>query len=345
MRPREPAPAAVRGESSLRDDGDSRHLEMTFGHLELRHSFEGIVGRSGPMTKALAILDRVADRDEPVLLTGETGTGKEVFARALHAASRRAKKPFVAVNCSAVPGTLFEAELFGHQRGAFTGATRDHVGYVREAEGGVLFLDEIADLPLELQPKLLRMLEEKRVRPIGGDRDVPVDVRLVAATNRDLAADVERGRFRADLYYRINVVELRLPPLRERTQDLPELVRHLASRTGRDPDRVSASAMAKLLDYDWPGNVRELENEIRRAYILAAGGPVEERHLSPRIRELRREHFGRTGRLATQLLAEERRLIAEALALAKNNRSQAARALGMSRGGLFRKMQRLGMLR
>jgi transcriptional regulator with PAS, ATPase and Fis domain len=326
------------------DEENSRMLELTIGPIELGHSFDGIVGRSAAMTKALGVLDRLADSDVPVLLTGETGTGKEVFARALHTASARATKAFVAVNCTAVPAALFEAELFGYRRGAFTGAVRDHAGYVREADGGVLFLDEVGDMPLEVQPKLLRLLQEKTVRAVGGDRELTADVRLVAATNRDLAADVAAGRFRADLFYRINVVEIRLPPLRERAPDIPELVRHLLSRSGRDPDGITPKAIRNLVSYEWPGNVRELENELQRANVLAGRDAIDQRHLSQKVRAHKREHAIPKGTLAERLLDAERRMVIEALERLNGNRTHAARALGLSRAGLFRKMQRLGLL-
>jgi len=332
------------GGTQGRADEDSRHLELTIGPVELRHGFEGIIGRSRAMTRALAVLDRLADSDAPLLLTGETGTGKEVFARALHGASARAQKPFVGVNCSAVPAPLFEAELFGYRRGAFTGAVRDHPGLAREADGGTLFLDEVGDLPLEIQPKLLRLLQDGRVRAVGGDRESEVDIRLVAATNRDLGADVAAGRFRADLFYRINVVEIRLPALRERLPDIAELARHLLERMGRAHTTLPPKTLRRLLDYPWPGNVRELENELQRASILAGpAGPIEERHLSPKIRQRGRDLAMPRGTLTERLEAAERQILLDALKLAKSNRTHAAKALGLTRGGLVRKLKRLGL--
>jgi len=232
-----------------------------------------LVGDSAPMREMLALVDRLAATDVPVLVRGETGTGKEGVARRLHAASARAKGPFVAVDCGAIAPTLIESELFGHTRGAFTGADRDRPGHFVSADGGTLMLDEVGELPLDLQPKLLRVLQDGRVRPVGGDADRAVDVRLVAATNRDLERACEEGRFRQDLYYRLAVVEVVIPPLRDRKDDLPALVEHLVARvaaeSGRRPPTVAPAALERLAEHAWPGNVRELENALRRAVALA----------------------------------------------------------------------------
>ncbi len=308
-------------------------------------ALSGIVGQSAALGAAVSSLRSFAYSDAPLLLTGETGSGKELFARAAQALSRRRDRAFVSVNCAAVPGSLFEAEFFGYRRGAFTGATHDHVGFAQQAHGGTLFLDEVAELCLDLQPKLLRLLQERQVRPVGAVRDVEVDLRLVAATNRDLAKDVGDGRFRADLYYRLNAVEVHIPPLRERTEDLPLLAAHLLSQNGA-ANGISACAMRCLCAYCWPGNVRELENELRRAAVLAGVGPIEAAHLSARVRE----PIGASAPTALLSLPErvaefERGAIRCALASAHGNKAEAARLLGLNRKTLFTKLRRLGLER
>jgi len=230
------------------------------------------IGSSEPMRRVLDQIPRVAATPSTVLITGESGTGKELYARAIHSSSPRADGPFLSVNCGAMPEGLLESELFGHVRGAFTGAVRDHTGVFAQAESGSLFLDEIGEMTLPMQVKLLRVLQERRVRPVGGTREIEVDVRVMAATNRDLERDVTEGRFREDLYYRLNVIQVHLPPLRQRGDDLPELARHFVSRTctrfGVPEKRLTADALRVLQAYHWPGNVRELENVIERTVAL-----------------------------------------------------------------------------
>jgi len=332
------APKTVRAKSSPEE---SRLLELTVGPLQIQGAFEGVVGKSRALMQALALLDRLADTDAPALLTGETGTGKEVFARALHAASQRAAGPFVTLNCAAIPATLFEAELFGYRKGAFTGAMRDQMGHARMADRGTLFLDEIGELPLELQPKLLRMVQERAVAPLGGGTEKKIDVRIVAATNRDLEQEVAKGRFRADLYYRLNVVEVHLPPLRERSGDVAELVRHLLARMDKRVE-VTPRAMKRLVEYAWPGNVRELENELQRACVLASGRSIEERHLSPRLRSTKTA-AKTTGKLADRVAAFERTAIEEVLEQCQGNRTRAAKVLGLTRQGLVLKLKKRGI--
>jgi DNA-binding NtrC family response regulator len=230
-----------------------------------------LVGRSAAMEEVRSFVARVGPTDETVALYGETGTGKEVVARHLHLRSPRSGGPFVALNAACVPRDLFESELFGHKKGAFTGASSDRMGLFREAHGGTLFIDEIGELPLESQAKMLRALEERRIRPVGEQREVPVDVRIVAATHRDLWHEVQAGRFRRDLYFRLQVFPLRLPSLRERREDIPELAEHLLERIGGAPRRLSDGALQALTGYDWPGNVRELLNVLRRASLFATG--------------------------------------------------------------------------
>ncbi len=237
-----------------------------------------LIGKSQPMQAILEMVRRIASARTSVLITGESGTGKEMVARAIHEHGPRAAQPFVVVNCGALPSQLMESELFGHEKGSFTGATQKTEGLVRAAEGGTLFLDEIGELPLDLQVKLLRVLQDRRVRPVGGSREVDVDIRVVAATNRDIEADVEAGHFRRDLFYRLNVIRLHLPPLRERVQDIPLLAHHLIDKhcalAGRAPLELGEDARRWLLQQPYPGNVRELENVVERAVTLARGDTI-----------------------------------------------------------------------
>jgi DNA-binding NtrC family response regulator len=295
---------------------------------------EGFVGASRAMQELFTVVRRAAISSYPALVTGESGTGKELVARALHQASGRGA--FVAVNCAALPENLLESELFGHEKGAFSGAERENPGLFQAADGGTLFLDEIGDLPLSLQPKLLRVLEEGEVRPVGSTRPRTVDVRVVAATNRDLEQEVEGGRFRQDLFWRLNVVHLHVPALRERPADIPLLAEHfLASR------RIAPEAMAVLTAYAWPGNVRELRNALERAVTLSPSGEIGVADLPPRVRE--------TGRV-TALVAEaarrelplrevEKAYVLEILARVGGNKSRAAEILEMDRKTLYRKLE------
>lgn len=242
--------------------------------IERPYSFEDFLGESPPMKAVYSLIERVATRSVDILITGETGTGKELVARAVHRRSRRAAAPFVPIDCGAIPDTLLESELFGHERGAFTGADARRIGLIEVADGGTLFLDEIAELPLALQVKLLRVLQERRLRRVGARKETPVDVRIVAATSRDIDGMLENGTFRRDLFYRINVVRISLPPLRQRGDDIGLLAEFFASRAGREmgliAGRFSADTYQVLRHYSWPGNVRELQNVIRRAMALTA---------------------------------------------------------------------------
>jgi DNA-binding NtrC family response regulator len=237
---------------------------------------EGLIGSSEAMRSVQKSIGMLADTDATVLITGETGTGKELVARAIHDHGHRGKKPFIAVNCAAIPGELLESELFGHVRGAFTGAVTDRIGAFREAEHGTLFLDEIGDMDIAMQAKILRALQERVVTPVGG-KPVTVDVRVIAATHRDLAERVREGRFREDLYYRLHVVPIHLPPLRERIADIVPLADHFLQQTGGK--RLSAEAAARLIRHTWPGNVRELKNAMERAAVLVRGDRVDAVHL------------------------------------------------------------------
>jgi DNA-binding NtrC family response regulator len=307
----------------------------------------GFVGHSSAMRRVRELVSRVANSEASVLIQGETGTGKELVARLIHSSSPRQAGPFVAVNCAAVPHALIESELFGHARGAFTDARTQRTGLFLEAHGGTLFLDEIAELPLETQPKLLRALQERTVRPVGSNTEQPFDVRVVAATNRDLEYEVFEKRFREDLYYRLNVVTIELPPLRSRGGDVLELAQHLlarfADRAGKPPLTLSPGAAEKLVAYQWPGNVRELENCLERGVALARFDQLTVEDLPDKIRNFHAEKFvvAADDPTAVVTLEElEKRYILRVLTLMGGNKSQAAQVLGVDRRTLYRKLAR-----
>ncbi len=309
-----------------------------------------IVAASEAMIRVLELIERAAEFKATVLLTGESGTGKEVLARAVHAQSSRREEAFVAVNCGAIPEALLESELFGHAKGAFTGADRARRGLFVEASGGTLFLDEIGELPLALQVKLLRVLQEEEVRPVGESKSRSVDVRVLAATARDLPREVAEGRFREDLFYRLNVVHIEVPALRDRREDIPLLIDHFVQRSGRTlgkPIRgVADDALARLTDHRWPGNVRELENVIERAVILADGDWITLRELPPGIAEATREpESAAPGELSLKRARKkfEADLILRALAATDGNRTHAARLLEISHRALLYKIKEYGL--
>ena len=299
---------------------------------------EGLVGGSMAMSQLREVLDRIAPTPSTVLLQGESGTGKEVVARALHRLSPRRAKAFVPVNCAAIPSELIESELFGHVKGAFTGAAASRNGLFYYANGGTLFLDEISELPLAMQSRLLRVLEDRKLRPVGSEREVPVDVRIVAASNRDLAAAVKAGEFREDLYYRLAVVDLPVPPLRERCEDIPALVEHfiamLSQRLGVPPLAVGADIIEALRAYPWPGNVRELRNFVERSLILGGFSVDGLRPVAPPQPVAAVPEFS--------LEEVERRHILTVLAACDGNKTEAARRLGVSRKTLDRKCAEFG---
>ncbi len=310
-----------------------------------RYGLEHVVGRSPAMRDVLDRVLRVGPTDATVLVTGESGTGKELVARALHVTSRRGDKPFVPVNCAAITETLLESELFGHARGAFTGATRARRGMFEEAHGGTLFIDEIGETAPGFQAKLLRALQDGEIRRVGESTPIQVDVRVIAATNQDLRRAIAEKRFREDLFYRLNVVPIRIPPLRERREDVPLLAAHFLQRFNQrtGSDRVlTPEAVERLLEHDWPGNVRELENMIEQAAALSAGREIRAADVQPERRSpSARFEAGLT--LAQAVEETERRTIAATIARCGNDLGQVARELGVSGTTLWRKMKRLGL--
>lgn len=311
--------------------------------IEQRYEIGDIVSRSALMRKLFDILPQVAASDATVVIQGETGTGKEVLARALHSLSRRNTMPFIAVNCGALPDTLLESELFGYKAGAFTGAEKDKPGRFALAEGGTMFLDEIGDVSGALQVRLLRVLQEKTYEPLGGTQSLKTDVRVIAATNKDLEKLVKSGQFRQDLFYRINVVRLELPPLRARKEDIPLLVdrfiRRFNQTQGRAITGVSQEALALLMAYDYPGNIRELENIIEHAFVICPGAIIGPGCLPESLFMRRSSVSG----LDSTVRAAETEAILDALERSGGNRNEAAKALGMHKSTFFRKVRALGL--
>jgi Nif-specific regulatory protein len=337
----------------LRDAQDRLRRENVALRAEIKRQYVGdtFVGRSQAVRRVLAEIERFAHSPANVLIYGETGTGKELVAKILHYLGPRSDGPFVAVNITALPENLVESELFGIEAGVATGVKK-HVGFFEQAEGGTLFFDEIGDMPLSSQAKILRALQERRIRRVGGSREIPVNVRVIAATNKDLEEEMKAGRFREDLYYRVGVLELHLPPLRDRLDDIPILVAHFLEKyqpvLGKKVAGFSAEAIELLQGYSWPGNVRELENEVERALTLAReGGTITPQDLSMKIRfpgaarEATPSEDGENLRTAVDRL--ERQMIVEALDRYDGNKSRVAKALGLSRLGLQKKMERLGL--
>jgi two-component system response regulator HydG len=329
---------------ALRDEVKRLRLEVGHGSR-----IDNFIGASAAMQRVHDLVARVADSDASVLITGESGTGKEVVARALHRQSRR-EGAFVAVNCAAMPEALLESELFGHVRGAFTDARDARPGLFVQARRGTLFLDEIGDMPLGLQPKLLRALQERTVRPVGGTTEVPVDVRILAATNRDLESAIEDKRFREDLYFRINVIQIPLPPLRARAGDILPLAQHfigeVTARAAKSVTGISAAAAAKLVAYTWPGNVRELSNCVERAVALTRYEQITVEDLPEKIQNHQSSQLVLGGDDPSELLPMdevEKRYIVRVLEAVAGNKTAAARILGFERKTLYRKLERFGI--
>ncbi len=328
----------------VRNALEKRRLKEEVHHLRVEvtsaFGFEKIVGQSAGIRQVLNLLPRAAQTDSTVLITGESGTGKELIARAIHAASRRAQGPFVSVSCAAFPEQLLENELFGHVKGAFTGALAARRGLLEEAQGGTFFLDEIGEAPLPIQSKMLRVLEDRSIRRLGDNRSIVVDVRIVAATNRDLPLAVKEKVFREDLFYRLNVIQIHLPPLRERKEDIPLLVRHLLAmhcqQLGRDLHGFSPTALRILTAHDYPGNIRELSNVVEQAVALATG-PVIEPHDLPE--KLQRYETEEALSPSARLVAAEREVILERLQARGGNLGMVAQDLGISRTTLWRRMK------
>ena len=328
---------------ALRDE--NRQLKEELGR---RYEYDNIIGRSEPMQEIFATIERVAPTRATVLLAGESGVGKDLIARAIHFRSPRKDRPLVKINCTAIPENLMESELFGYEKGAFTGAVTSKPGKFEQADTGTVFLDEIGDVPGPIQVKLLRILQEREFERLGSNVTRHTDVRVIAATNQDLRAALEQGTFREDLYYRLNVVPLNIPPLRERKPDIPFLANHfirkLAGESGSEVESITDAAMEKLIGYHWPGNVRELENVIERSLVLCRGKQLDAGDIklesAPRPRATNDQHFLPEGMTLDQY---EQELIREALRRADGNKSQAARLLGLTRNALRYRLTQMGL--
>ncbi|MCA9120584.1 MAG: sigma-54-dependent Fis family transcriptional regulator [Planctomycetales bacterium] len=336
---------AIALERAVKQSRLQQQVKLLSERVEQSGQFGEMIGDSSAMHELYDQLTRVADSEASILITGESGTGKELVARSIHKRSRRAKGMFVPVNCAAIPEALFESELFGHAKGAFTDARSDRKGLFQQAEGGTLFLDEIGEMPQGMQVKLLRALEECRLRPVGGDKEIAFNVRVLSATNRDLEAAIDEGRFREDLYFRINVIQLELPPLRARGTDILLIAQHyikqFADRAGKPITGISENAAERLLAYSWPGNVRELRNVVERAVALTRYEQLAVEDLPEKIRNYRGDQVVIAGHDPAELLPMEeieRRYIQHVLNAVGGNKTTAARILGVDRKTLYRKL-------
>jgi DNA-binding NtrC family response regulator len=335
---------ALDNQSLVRENRNLRQI------VKEKYRFENIIGTSGKMQDIYNLIAKIADTDSTILIQGESGTGKELVARALHFNSNRQHQPFVAINCSALPENLLESELFGHKKGAFTGAVQDKIGLFEEAELGTIFLDEINSMAVSLQTKLLRVLQERQLRRVGDTKNLPINVRVLAATNQALQNLIETGQFREDLYYRLAVIPLEMPALRERTEDVPLLVNHFlqknSAQTATEAKRIEPKALELLQQYRWPGNVRELENAIERACALCDDGLIRVTDLPPQVvRQANIAPAEHTGTLPVgqtldeYIRAQERRYIEETIKFNAASREKAAKMLGISMATLYRKLE------
>ena len=312
--------------------------------VKTRQGFANLIGTSPKMQKVYRLILKVAPKRHPVLIVGESGTGKELVARAIHTYSPWHMKPFVPVDCGALTPTLIESELFGHVRGAFTGATQSRVGLLAAAQGGTVFLDEVAELPVDLQAKMLRALQEREIKPIGSNERTRLDARVIAATNQDLQTAVRRGDFRKELYFRLDVVSIKIPPLRERKSDIPALVHYFLERYGGGESRVagiSYEAMTRLMSYDWPGNVREVENCVQRALALGSGSVIQMKDLPSNLLHYVKD--GTQDQETPTLKQLERRAILQALEATHGDRLRAAKQLGIGKTTIYRKIKEYGL--
>lgn len=313
---------------------------------QLQHNFPEIIGKSKAMEEIFYIMEMVSETNANVLITGETGTGKELVARAIHRKSTRSSKPFIIVDCTTIPENLIESELFGHEKGAFTGATDKKIGLMEFADGGTVFLDEVGELPISLQKKFLRFLQEKEFQRIGGTSRIKVDVRIISATNRNLEKDVKENIFREDLYWRLNVVRINLPSLKERKDDIPLLVNHFLKKFAKENNKpipqLEPEVMDALISYDWPGNIRELANVIERAIVLSSSGIISMKYLPKRVQE--KTGWAIPAENSFNLIELEKSIILKALNSTGWNQTKAAEILGISRKQLRTKMKHLGLI-
>jgi DNA-binding NtrC family response regulator len=343
-KPLDPARLRVILQRALEKKETLHEMQVLRRRLGQVDSGVGLVGNSPPMRRAMELVEKVAPSKASVVITGQSGTGKEMVARAIHQLSPRRDKPFIAINCSAIPATLIESEMFGHERGAFTGADQRRLGAWELADGGTLFLDEVGEIPIELQAKFLRVLEEERLRRLGGKSEIAVDVRVISATNRELKDEIKGGRFREDLYFRLNVFHINLAPLKERHEDIPVLVQHFIDRFAREAGKklhgVSPQAMKRLTDYGWPGNIRELRNTLERAVILCGSGVIEAEHLPSELAAGGGESAYLKLPYGLPLREIEKEYILATLTRLQNNKARTAQALGISEKTLYNKLYR-----
>jgi len=343
-KPLDPARLKVILQRALEKKETLHEMQVLRRRLGQVDSGVGLVGNSPPMRKAMELVEKVAPSKASVIITGQSGTGKEMVARAIHQLSPRHDKPFIAINCSAIPASLIESEMFGHERGAFTGADQRRLGAWELADGGTLFLDEIGEIPIELQAKFLRVIEEERLRRLGGKSEISVDVRVISATNRDLKDEIKAGHFREDLYFRLNVFHINLAPLKERHDDIPVLVQHFIDKFGREGGKkiqgITPQALKVIGDYAWPGNIRELRNTLERAVILCGGGPIDVEHLPSELASGGGESAYLKLPYGLPLREVEKEYILTSLVRLQNNKARTAQALGISEKTLYNKLYR-----